>query len=149
MSQNSMMAESHGSVMAESSVEKLTIPFPAEIMRVFKELERIEREAKALSARNMPSLETIEWAMEVLLRVVPSSYLLGSEINAFQAEIHVSWENGQSGKSVVAFLQKRPELKIYHEQVVNGEVVEHTVVTTEDVGDLSARLRWFFRPAAD
>ena len=135
-------------MMMDSSVEKLTIPFPAEIMRVFKALERIEYEAKKPDARNAPSHDTVEWAMEVLLRVVPSTFLIGCEINAFQSEIHVSWENERSGKSVVAFLQKRPELKIYHEHIVKGEVVEHSVVTTEDVGELSVRLMWFFRPAS-
>jgi len=141
------MSQEH--IMLDSSVEKLIIPFPLEIMRVFKALERIEEEAKMPGARNTPSHETVEWAMEVLLRVVPSTFLIGSEINAFQSEIHVSWENEQRGKSVVAFLQNRPELKIYHEHVVNGTVVEHNVVTTGDVGDLSARLNWFFCPAAD
>jgi hypothetical protein len=136
-------------IMLESSVEHLTIPFPAEIMRVFKALERIEKEAKRPDARNAPSHDTVEWAMEVLLRVVPSSFLFGCDINAFQSEIHVSWENEQLGKSVVAFLQTRPQLKIYHEYVVKGEVVEHNVVTTGNVGDLSARLRWFFSSAAD
>ena len=140
---------SRESIMLDSSVERLTIPFPAEIMRVFKALECIEKEAKKPDARNAPSHDTVEWAMEVLLRVVPSSYLIGCDINAFQTEIHVSWENEQTGKSVVAFLQKRPELKIYHEHVVDGEVVDHNVVTTGEVGDLSARLRWFFVPPAN
>jgi len=131
-------------MMTESSVEQLTIPFPREIVRVFRELERIDAEARRPNARNMPSKETVEWAMEVLLRVVPSTFLIGSEINAFQSEIHVSWENEQSGKSVVAFLVKRGELKIYYEHVVNGQVTKHNVVTTEHVEDLSARLAWFF-----
>jgi len=140
---------SQESIMLDSSVEQLTIPFPAEIMRVFKALERIEKEAAKPDARNAPSPDTIEWAMEVLLRVVPSSFLIGCDINAFQSEIHVSWENSASGKSVVAFLQKRHEIKIYYEYIVNGEALDHKVVTTGDVGDLSARLRWFFCPAAD
>jgi len=135
---------STSSMMTESSVEQLTIPFPREIMRVFRELERIDAESRLPNARNAASKDTVEWSMEVLLRVVPSTFLIGSEINAFQSEIHVSWENEQSGKSVVAFLAKRGELKIYHEHVVNGQVVEHDVVTTEKVEDLSARLAWFF-----
>jgi hypothetical protein len=135
---------SASSMMTESSVEHLTIPFPREIVRVFRELERIGAESSLPDARNTPSKGTVEWSMEVLLRVVPSTFLIGSEINAFQSEIHVSWENEQSGKSVVAFLAKRDELKIYHEHVVNGQVIEHSVVTTENVDDLSAQLEWFF-----
>lgn len=131
-------------IMVESSVERLTIPFPAEIVRVFKELERIQNESNMPAARNKPSRETVEWAMEVLLRVVPSTFLIGSEINAFESEIHVSWENSAAGKSVVAFLKNRDELKIYHELVVNGAVTEHEVVTTGKVDDLSVRLSWFF-----
>jgi hypothetical protein len=134
---------STSSMMTESSVEQLTIPFPAEIVRVFRELERIQTESNLPDARNKPSPETVEWAMEVLLRVVPSTFLIGSEINAFESEIHVSWENEKSGKSVVAFLKKRDELRIYHEEVVNGEVTDHKV-TVGDVDDLSARLAWFF-----
>jgi hypothetical protein len=138
------MSAGTATVMVDSSIEKLTIPFPAEIVRVFKELERIDRETKAQNARNAPSQETVEWAMEVLLRVVPSTFLIGSEINAFQSEIQVSWESEETGKSVVAFLQNRDELKIYHEHVVNGQVTEHNVATTGNVDDLSARLAWFF-----
>ncbi len=135
------------SVMIDSSVEKLTIPFPTEIVRVFKELERIESEANPSDARNRPPKDTIEWAMEVLLSVVPSTFLIGSEINAFQSEIHVSWENAESGRSVVAFLQNRGTVKIYHERTENGAVVEHDLTTTDDIGDLSARLEWFFGPS--
>jgi hypothetical protein len=134
------------SMMIGSSIEKLTIPFPVEIVRVFKELERIGKESGNPNARNKPSKDAVEWAMEVLLRVVPSTYLLGSEINAFESEIHVSWENDVAGKSVVAFLQKRDELKIYYEQIENDKVVDHDV-KTGDVNDLSERLRWFFGAA--
>lgn len=138
---------STASMMTESSVERLTIPFPAEIMRVFRELERIDSESKKPDARNKPSSDVVEWAMEVLLRVVPSTFLIGSEINAFESEIHVSWESEISGKSVVAFLRKRDELKIYYEHVMNGSLVEHRVIPNGDVGDLRERLRWFFGSA--
>jgi len=130
-------------MMTESSVEQLTIPFPAEIVRVFRELERIQLESKKPDARNKPSHETVEWAMEVLLRVVPSTFLIGSEINAFESEIHVSWEDDKSGKSVVAFLKNRDEVRIYHEELIAGKVTDHKV-TVGDVDDLTARLRWFF-----
>jgi len=137
---------STSSMMTESSVEQLKVPFPSQIVRVFVELERIEAESKKPNARNQPSHETVEWAMEVLLRVVPSTFLLGSEINAFQSEIHVSWENLETGKTVVAFLQHPDMLKFYYERTVNGEAVEHNLVSTDNVGDLSARLEWFFGP---
>jgi hypothetical protein len=133
-------------MMTESSVEQLTIPFPREIVRVFRELERIDAESKKPDARNRPSSDTVEWAMEVLLRVVPSTFLIGSEINAFECEIHVSWENDATGKSVVAFLRKRDELKVYYEQTTGGNLVDHKVITG-DVDDLSERLRWFFGSA--
>lgn len=133
-------------VMIDSSVERLTIPFPTEIIRVFKALDRIRDEAGEPNARNKPSPETIEWAMEVLLRVVPSTFLLGSEINAFQSEIHVSWENVEAGKSVVAFLQHPDMLKFYYERTEQGEVAEHKLISTQNVSDLSARLEWFFGP---
>jgi hypothetical protein len=128
-----------------SSSEKLSAPFPLEIERVFNRLEKIEGETQGHDARNRPTAATLEWAREVLLRVMPSTYLIGAEINPFESEIHVTWEDDDTGKSVIVFFPAPNQLKIYHELVQNDAVVEHHLVNSENVSDVSERLRWFFQ----
>lgn len=134
---------STSSMMTESSVEQLTIPFPREIVRVFKELDRIKSASKLPNARNKPSPETIAWATEVLLRVVPSTFLIGADIEAFQSEIHVSWDSEARGKNVVVYLPSPNVIKIYRESRRNGEVKDELFPVA--VHEVSAHLQWFFQ----
>ncbi len=128
-----------------SSTSQLSAPFPIEIERVFNRLQDIQDEAHRPESRNRPTDETIDRAREVMLRVVPSTYLMGAEVNAFQSEIHVTWEDDGRGKSVIVFFPGPREVKIYHEAVVDAAVVQHELVSTENVGDVSERLKWFFQ----
>jgi hypothetical protein len=127
-----------------SSVEELAVAFPLELQRVFDRLEAIGKEQSA-NARKKPSDQTLDWAREVLLGVVPSTYLIGAEINPFESEIHVTWEDDYTGKSVIVFFPDPRQLKIYHEWIQNGAVVKHELVNTQSVSDVSDRLRWFFQ----
>lgn len=129
--------------ISSSSVEELLIPFPLELQKVFNRLAAISKEQ---GARKHPSEEAIDWAADVLLRVVPSAYLIGAEIDPFESEIHVTWENNNSGKSVIVFFHGPPQIKMYWEWMQEGtQVREHQLLTTEDVSEVSARLRWFFQ----
>jgi hypothetical protein len=129
--------------ISSSSVEELLIPFPFELQKVFTRLAAI---GKDRSERKRPSAETLDWAADVLLRVVPSAYLRGAEIDPFESEIHVTWENEDSGKSVIVFFPRPDQIKMYWEWTAEGtQVREHQLLTTEDVAEVSARLRWFFQ----
>jgi hypothetical protein len=131
--------------ISSSSVEELLIPFPFQLQKVFNRLAAISKE-RGLSARKHPSEETVDWAAGVLLRVVPSAYLIGAEIDPFESEIHVTWENENSGKSVIVFFPGPRQIKMYWEWTQEGtQVREHQLLTTEDVSEVSARLRWFFQ----
>jgi len=131
--------------ISSSSVEELLVLFPLELQRVFNRLTAISKERGAQS-RKQPSEETVNWAADVLLRVVPSSYLIGAEVDPFESEIHVTWENESSQKSVIVFFPVPGQIKMYWEWVREGtQVREHQLLTTEDVAEVSARLRWFFQ----
>jgi hypothetical protein len=127
-------------ISSSSDLEELIL-FPRELEAVFDRLERIRRNEGLGNSR--PTDETIDWAASVLLRVVPSTYLKGASINPFESEIHVTWESEESGKSVIVFFPGSRELKIYHERLADGVVVEHDVVDA-DTADVSRRLGWFF-----
>jgi len=92
-----------------------------------------------------PPTDIVEWAREVLLRVLPRKYLIGAEISAFEREIHATWESYEKGKRVVVFFPAPQQLKIYHEAVENDAVVEHKLVNATSPVDISERLRWFFQ----
>jgi hypothetical protein len=124
-----------------SSVSKLPVAYPRHLEVVFDRLEEIREEVAAFNKR--PSDQTIDWARQVLLGVVPSTYLRTAEINPFEQEIHVTWESEAPGKSVIVFFPGPGELKIYHERIDNGVVVDHGVVDAQ-TADVSDRLRWFF-----
>jgi hypothetical protein len=132
--------------ISSSSVEELLIPFPFELQKVFNRLAAINRERAVVGARKHPSEETVDWAADVLLRVVPSAYLIGAEIDPFESEIHVTWENENAGKSVIVFFPGPRQIKMYWEWTQEGtQVREHQLLATEDVAEVSARLRWFFQ----
>lgn len=127
-----------------ASTKSLVEPFVSEVEEVFTRLEALLPKANA-TTQSGPSADTVDWAKEVLLRVLPRKYLLGAEINAFEREIHVSWENDDRGKRVVVFFPESRELKIYHESVKNDAVVEHKLVNATSPCDVAERLRWFFQ----
>lgn len=133
------------SLTISSSVEELPTPFPLELQRVFDRLSTIGAEKQGANIRKVPSEETLDWARYVLLRVMPSAYLIGANINPFETEIHVTWEDEDTGKSVIVFFPAPQQLKLYWESVQNDVVVEHKLVSTDNVADVSDRLRWFFQ----
>jgi len=116
--------------------------FPASIQQVFACLKAIaDNDALYEAGEPRPSVENVEWAMKVLLRVLPRHYLLGAEIDTFRGEIHVSWEHGN--KRVVAYLPAPNQLKLYYERVT-GEEVEHRLQTSNNPWEISGVLRWLF-----
>lgn len=124
-----------------SSTKRLAEPFVREMYEVFRQLELlISHESEK---KGGPSNETVEWAKQVLLRVLPRKFLIGAEINTFQREIHVTWEDEDGGKRVVVFFPGPSQLKIYHELIENDVVVEHKLVNATNPSEISDRLRWF------
>lgn len=127
-----------------SSTKRLAEPFVREMSEVFRQLELLVPNGNSRRT-DAPPGETVEWAKQVLLRVLPRKFLIGAEINAFQLEIHVTWESDETGKRVVVFFPEPNQLKIYHELVKNDAVVEHELVNATSPSDISDRLRWFFQ----
>ncbi len=138
------MSTSAPTLEISSSVAELPVAFPLYLQIVFDRLEEIRHEAKSMPERKRPSDDTIDWAQKVLLGVVPSTYLRSAEINPFEREIHATWEYEESGKSVIVFFPGPKQLKIYHERLENGVVVDHNVVDAT-TADVSSRLSWFFK----
>jgi hypothetical protein len=116
--------------------------FPASIQAVFACLQSIRANDDLYQPNEMrPSVENVEWAEKVLLRVLPRHYLVGAEIDTFHGEIHVSWEH--RNKRVVAFLPAPNQLKIYFERVNEGKT-EHGLRNAANPFDISGVLRWLF-----
>lgn len=132
-------------LVISSSVTELAVAFPLELQTIFNRLEAIRGEHSANNHKR-PSDETLNWAQEVLLGVVPSTYLIGAEIEPFESEIHVTWgDEGSAGKSVIVFFPRPHQIKMYWEWIQEGtQVRKHQLLTTEDKFEVSARLRWFF-----
>jgi hypothetical protein len=126
-----------------SSTERLVEPFVREMSEVFKQLHLLV--PKGIGPAQGPSVNTVKWATEVLLRILPREFLIGAHVSAFQREVHVSWENDEKGKRVVVFFPEPGQLKVYHELVENDAVTEHKLVNTIHPSDISDRLRWFIR----
>jgi len=134
--------------IAASLASKLAVPvqpaelFPASIQQVFAVLKAIADNNELYEVGEArPSAANVEWAMKVLLRVLPRHYLLGAEIDTFQGEIHVSWEH--ANKRVVAYLPAPNQLKLYYERVADG-IVEHRLQTSNNPWEISGVLRWLF-----
>jgi hypothetical protein len=103
-------------------------------------LRRIEEVAKDGSG---PSQDNVEWAKRVLLRVLPRHYLSGAEIDAFQREIHVNWENGN--KRVTVFLPAPNQIRIYWEENKGNNHVEHQLrAPANNPWEVSGVLKWLF-----
>lgn len=130
----------------KSSTKRLAEPFAPAMYAVFVQLELLSPNAQALRVcepEDRPSVETVQWAKRVLLRVLPRKYLIGAQVSAFEHEIHASWENDRNGKRVVVFFPQPEELKMYYEWVKNNQVVEHNLAKAPTPADISARLQWF------
>jgi hypothetical protein len=128
-----------------SSTRRLREPFVQQMQEVFRLLELLVPNKGANPAGRGPSAETVKWAKEVLLRVLPRELLIGATVNAFEREIHVTWESDEKGKRVVVFFPEERQLKIYWELLENDTVVDHKLVNATEPSEVSARLRWFFQ----
>lgn len=131
------------SLEISSSAAELLIPFPLALQKVFDRLEAIATEVAG--SQKKPSEETFDWAREVLLRVVPTAYLKSAEINPFESEIHVTWENESNGKSLIVFFPGPDQIKIYYERLENREIAERDLVNATAPAEVSARLHWMFQ----
>ena len=114
--------------------------FPDSIKAALDRIEVISNASQPNERK--PSIENVEWAKRVLLRVLPRHYLVGAEIDAFQCEIHVNWEHGN--KRVTLFLPSPNRLRVYCEQIKGEQVQHHMVPNADDPWALSGVLRWMF-----
>ena len=121
----------------ESSANSIEL-FPDSIQEA---LNRIETVSKADHVG--PSEETVAWAKKVLLRVLPRYYLLGAEIDAFQHEIHVNWENDK--KRVTVFLPSPDQIRIYCEDAAKEQIEHHLVPNSNDPWAINGVLKWLFQ----
>jgi len=116
--------------------------FPKSVQDMFARLQAIAKDDTLYEpGEARPSIENVEWATKVLLRVLPRHYLLGADLDTFKGEIHVIWEN--NNKRVVAYLPAPNQLKVYYERTTN-EVVEHKLQTSNDPWEISGILRWLY-----
>ena len=126
----------------QSSAQGLAEPFLADVEEVFSALDRLNTNDELYEpGEAKPSGENVKWAKQVLLRVLPRHYLKGAEIEPYCGEIHVTWE--KPDKRVVVFFPQPSQLKIYYEQLANGEVAHHDIKDSSPAG-LSGMLAWFF-----
>ncbi|MGA2218971.1 MAG: hypothetical protein ABSG51_12835 [Terracidiphilus sp.] len=117
--------------------------FPSVVERVFDHLVSIaSNDALYEPGEVRPTQETIEWALRVLLRVIPRYYLRTAEIDVFHGEIHVNWEKGN--KRVVAYLASPNILKVYVERIKADGDVEHAMHPNVKPQELSPLLRWLY-----
>jgi hypothetical protein len=119
-----------------SSAESAEL-FPESIQSALDRIEKI-----AANDHFGPSSETVEWAKKVLLRVLPRYYLKGAEIDAFQNEIHVNWEQGN--KRVTVFLSAPNQVRIYCEHDTERGVEHDLRHPGNDPWEVSGVLRWLF-----
>ena len=127
----------------QSSARGLAEPFLADVGEVFSALENIRNNEKLYQpGDSRPSSENVEWAKSVLLRVLPSRYLRGAEIEPFEGEIHATWEC--EDKRVVVFFPRPSLLKAYYEQTTDGKVAFHDLKNCTPAS-LSGILAWFFK----
>jgi hypothetical protein len=116
--------------------------FPSAVERVFNLLDALAApEYVYVRGEKHPDSETIQWAKEVFLGVVPSYFLRTAEIDAFHGEIHVSWE--RDDKRVVVFVPSKGVLKLYIERVKDEEA-RHTLRTIDHPRDINLALQWLF-----
>jgi len=127
----------------QASAQGLAEPFMADVAEVFSALDSLLTNEKLYHpGAQRPLQDNVAWAKWILLRVLPSYYLRGAEIEPFNREIHATWES--SDKRVVAYFPERGMLKVYFEQIVDGEVAHHDLKRVDAAG-LSGILAWFFK----
>lgn len=127
----------------QSSTQALAEPFFADVEEVFSTLDGLRGHDSLYEAGEVrPSEDNVKWAKQVLLRILPRHYLRGAEIEPYRGEIHASWEG--TNKRVVAYFPQPSILKVYYEQIVNGEVACHDLKDVSPVG-LSGILAWFVK----
>lgn len=127
----------------QSSSQGLAEPFFADVEGVFSALDSLVANDNLYELGEVrPSEENVKWAKQVLLRVLPRHYLRGAEIEPYRGEIHATWEGAD--KRVVAYFPQPNGLKVYYEQLVNGEVACHDIKNISPA-DLSGILAWFFK----
>jgi hypothetical protein len=117
--------------------------FPVAIERVFTALDALTTpESAYASGEKRPSQETIQWAKKVLLRVLPSYYLRTAQIDAFEGEIHVSWERGN--RRIVVFLPSPGVLKIYAEWEDEEKETKHLIRPLPHPHLINRFLEWLY-----
>jgi hypothetical protein len=131
-----------GSYYSSSLIEPRSL-FPAAVERVFNLLDALTApDYVYVQGEKRPTEDTIKWAKKVLLRVVPSYYLRTAQIDAFQGEIHVSWERGN--RRIVAFLPCPSTLKIYAEWEDEEKETKHLIQPLSDPHLINRYLKWLY-----
>jgi hypothetical protein len=131
-----------GSLYSSATI-KPTHLFPAAVERVFFLLDALAAPGYVYSeGEEQPGQDTIQWAKDVLLRVLPSYYLRTAEIDAFHGEIHVTWE--RDTRRVVAFLPEPKKLKIYAEWEDESGRTKHLIRSVDDPRALNRFLEWLY-----
>jgi len=116
--------------------------FPESVQDMFARLQAIANDDTLYeNGETRPTQANVDWAVKVLLRVLPRHYLMGADLDTFRGEIHVSWEH--ENKRVVAYLPAPGQLKVYYERVT-GNAVEHKLQTSNNPWEISGILRWLY-----
>jgi hypothetical protein len=132
-----------GSFYSTAAIEPKHL-FPSAVERVFNLLDALTgREYTYVQGERRPERETIQWAKNVVLGVVPSYYLRTAEIDAFEGEVHVSWERGK--RRVVAFLPSPGVLKIYAEWETEEGETKHLIRPLEKPHSIKPFLEWLYQ----
>ncbi|HUD15478.1 MAG TPA: hypothetical protein VMQ56_17635 [Terracidiphilus sp.] len=133
---------SGGSYFSSTLIEPRSL-FPSAVERVFNLLDDLTNpEHVYMKGEKHPSRETIQWAKKALLGVLPSYYLRTAEIDAFQGEIHVSWE--RDTKRVVVFVPSKNVLKLYLERTREDGEIRHTLRSIDNPREINTALLWLF-----
>jgi hypothetical protein len=131
-----------GSFFSTAAIEPKHL-FPSAVERIFNLLDALMEPDQVYERdEKRPSLETIQWAKYVLLRVLPSYYLRTAEIDAFHGEVHVSWERDH--KRVVVFVPSKGVLKLYMERTDKSGEVHHILRSIEHPRAINGALCWLF-----
>jgi len=142
MKSGTVLTDIEGSCYSTAVIEPKHL-FPSAVERVFNLLDALTTpEYIYVRGEERPSPETIQRAKDILLRVLPSYYLRTAEIDAFQGEIHVSWE--RDTKRVVVFVPSKNVLKLYMERVKDDGEVSHILRSINDPREINMALRWLF-----
>jgi len=143
MSSETVQTAIGGSYYSTTPINPKIHLFPSAVERVFNLLDALTAPDHVyVQGEKQPSPDTIQWAKDVLLRVLPSYFLRTAEIDAFQGEIHVTWE--RDTKRVVVFVPSRNVLKLYLERIKEDGEVSHVLRSIDDPREINAALSWLF-----